>query len=275
MSAITLSVTDLALAAVLILINGAVSLAFRLGLERQLAVVTLRMVVQLAAVGFVLKLVFTQTSPLWSFGLALVMIVAAGYESVARGETRIAGLWSYGLGGSTLMLVGVLATLFAVGGVIGPEPWYTPRYLLPILGMVLGNTLTGVSLVLETIGQSVRRERAAIEAQLALGATRFEALHDLMRRALRTGMMPILNGMAASGIVSLPGMMTGQILAGTDPVEATKYQIMIMFLLAGATAAGVVLAGIGAVLLVTDDRHRLRFDRIAIKGQSPRRPRNG
>ena len=147
------------------------------------------------------------------------------------------------------------------------DPWYAPRYMLPILGMVLGNCLTGVSLVLETIGQSARRERAAIEARIALGATRFEALHDLLRRALRTGMMPILNGMAASGIVSMPGMMTGQILAGADPVEATKYQILIMFLLAGATAAGVVMAGIGAVLLITDDRHRLRLDHIAVKGE--------
>lgn len=265
MNAIPLGFMELALAALLILVNGAVSLAFRLGLEKQLAIVTVRMVVQLAAIGFVLKFVFEQSSPLWSLGLAAVMIAAAGWESVSRGETRIAGWLSYGLGAGTLMLIGSLATLFAVGAVIGPEPWYAPRYVLPILGMVLGNCLTGVSLVLETIGQSARREKAAIEARIALGAGRFEALHDVLRRALRTGMMPILNGMAASGIVALPGMMTGQILAGADPVEATKYQILIMFLLAGATAAGVVLAGVGAVLLITDDRSRLRLERITVK----------
>ncbi len=265
MNAIPLGLTELALAALLILVNGAVSLAFRLGLERQLAIVAVRMVVQLAAIGFVLKFVFEQTSPVWSLALATLMIAAAGWESISRGETRIAGLLSYGLGAGTLMLTGTLATLFAVAGVIGPEPWWAPRYVLPILGMVLGNSLTGISLVLETIGQSARRERAAIEARIALGANRFEALHDVLRRALRTGMMPILNGMAASGIVALPGMMTGQILAGADPVEATKYQILIMFLLAGATAAGVVLAGVGAVLLITDDRHRLRLERIKVK----------
>jgi putative ABC transport system permease protein len=270
MTAIPLSITDLALAAILILVNGAVSLAFRLGLERQLAIVSLRMVLQLTAVGFVLKLVFEQTSPLWTAALATVMIAAAGYEAVARGETRIAGWLSYGLGTATLLLVGMLATLFAVAGAIGPDPWYAPRYLLPILGMVLGNVLTGVSLVLETIGQSARRERAAIEAQLALGATRYEAMGDVLRRALRTAMMPILNSMAASGIVALPGMMTGQILAGADPVEATKYQILIMFVLSGATAAGVVLAAIGTVRLITDDRHRLRLERVVLKGE--RRP---
>ena len=85
---------------------------------------------------------------------------------------------------------------------------------------------------------------------------------ETLRLALRTGLMPILNAMAASGIVSLPGMMTGQILAGVDPIEATKYQIMIMFLIAGATALGVVIAGYAGVLLITDNRHRLRLDRL-------------
>ena len=267
MSAVPLSLLDLALAASLILINGAVSLAFRLGLEKQLAIVTIRMVVQLATIGYVLKLIFAQTSPWWTLALATVMILAAGQEAIARGETRIADLLSYGLGAGTLLLVGALATVFAVAGVIGPEPWYSPRYVLPILGMVLGNMLVGVSLVFETFGQACRRERAAIEARLALGATRFEALSDILRRAIRTAMMPILNGMAASGIVALPGMMTGQILAGVDPVEATKYQILIMFVLAAATAAAVVIVAAGAVLLLTDERHRLRLERITSRGK--------
>jgi putative ABC transport system permease protein len=82
---------------------------------------------------------------------------------------------------------------------------------------------------------------------------------------MRTGMIPILNAMATTGIVALPGMMTGQILAGVDPVEAAKYQVLIMFLIAGATALGVVCAGVGAIVLLTDDRHRLRLDRIRKK----------
>ena len=129
--------------------------------------------------------------------------------------------------------------------------------------MVLGNALTGVGLVLNTLTTSAHRDRAAIEARLALGATRHEAMSDILRGALKTGMMPIVNAMAASGIVSLPGMMTGQILAGVDPIEATKYQILIMFVIAGSTALGVVVAGFGGVYLLTDDRHRLRLDRLA------------
>ena len=92
--------------------------------------------------------------------------------------------------------------------------------------------------MLDALSETARRERGAIEARLALGARRFEALGGRCARALRTGMMPMLNSMATTGIVALPGMMTGQIIAGADPVGAAKYQVLIMFLIAGATALG-------------------------------------
>lgn len=260
---IALSWIDLGLAALLLIINGAISLAFRLGLERSFAIAAVRMVAQLALAGLLLAFVFRQTSPLWTAVLAMLMIVAAGYEVMSRQERRLEGPAGWALGSATLLVSGLLMTLIAVAGVIGPEPWYAPRYVLPILGMVLGNSMTGVALVLDQITRAAHDERAAIEARLALGATRFEAMGGVLRRGLRTGLMPILNAMAASGIVSLPGMMTGQIMAGVDPIEATKYQVMIMFVIAGATALAVVMAGLGAVRLLTDERHRLRLDRLA------------
>ena len=261
MSYVSLTPLDLALSATLILINAALSWGFRLGLEKSLVIAAVRMVVQLLLIGLVLKFVFAATSPLWTLLLALIMVLAAGYE-VAQRQERLKGWASAGLGTGALLFVGIVATSFAVAGVIRPDPWYAPRYVLPILGMVLGNALTGVSLVLDTVADATARERAGVEARLALGATRFTALEGPLRRGLKTGLMPILNAMAASGIVALPGMMTGQILAGVDPVEATKYQILIMFLIAGTTGLGAVLAGVGAVLLLTDDRHRLRLDRL-------------
>lgn len=269
MSYVSLSPLDLTLAALFILVNAGVSLAFQLRLERTLLLTTARMVAQLALIGLVLKWIFQQTSPLWTILLAAIMISVAGYEAISRQERRIAGWLSYGLGTGTLLTVGTFATLFAVAGIIGPTPWYTPRYVLPILGMVLGNSLTGIALALDTLTATAWRERTAIEARLALGATRMEAFSDTTRRALKTGMTPILNAMAASGIVSLPGMMTGQILAGVDPIEATKYQILIMFLLAGSTALGVLIATFGGVLLITDARHRLRLDRLVVKSETP------
>ena len=263
MSYVPLGLGHLVLAALLLLANAAISLLFDLRLERTLAVAAARMVVQLALVGVVLQFIFAQTSPAWTLLAAAVMVIAAGYEAQARQERRIAGWGTFGLGTSTLLMVGTVATLFAVAGVIRPDPWYAPRYALPLLGMVLGNAMTGVALVLDALTTAASRARAGIEARLALGATRFAALHDVLRHSLRTGMMPIINAMAATGIVALPGMMTGQILAGADPVDAAKYQMMIMFVIAGATAMAVVLGGIGGVLLITDERHRLRLDRLS------------
>ncbi len=258
-----LTLSDLAIAASLLLLNAAISWAFRLGLEKRLAVTALRMVVQLALVGVLLQVLFAQSSPVWTGVMALVMVAAAGHEVVSRQRRRLTGFAPYVIGTGTLLFVGTLFTVIAVAGLIGAEPWTSPRFFLPVLGMVLGNAMTGVSLVLDAVTGAAERERGAIEARLALGATRFLAFDDVLRRGLETGLMPILNAMAVAGVVSLPGMMTGQILAGSDPLEAAKYQMMILFVIAGATALCVVLAGFAAVWLLTDDRHRLRLDRLA------------
>ena len=263
MTLAALSPTDLALAAGLLLINGLISLAFGLRLERSLAVAALRMTVQVGAVGLLLAFVFEQTSPWWTLLAALAMVAVAGHELMQRQERRFQDWWAYGLGNLTLLLVGGLATLYAVGIVIGPAARHEPRYIIPILGMVLANTLTAASLALQTLTEGAERERAAIEARIALGATRLEAFATVLRRALRTAMTPLLNSMSLAGIVSLPGMMTGQILAGADPGEAAKYQIMIMFVLTGASGVGAFAATFGGVLLLTDSRHRLRLDRLA------------
>jgi len=265
MNYVQLSITDLVLAAILMLASGALSWGFSLKLERTLLLNSLRMVVQLALIGFVLKWIFAQTSPLWTIVLAFIMIAVAGAEIVLRQNRKLKGFYAYSLGTGTMMFIGVLVTIYAVKGIIAPNPWYQPRFILPILGMVLGNTMTGVSLVISTFMDTAHRERTNIEARLAAGHPRFRALDKVLSVSLRTGLMPIINAMATTGLVSLPGMMTGQILAGADPVEAAKYQMMIMFVIAGATAMAVVIAGLGSMMLLTDRRHRLRLDRL----QSP------
>jgi putative ABC transport system permease protein len=262
MTYLPLSPLDLAFAAALLFVNGAISWAFGLRLEKSIAIATVRMVVQLALIGFVLKFIFDQSSLFWTCVMALVMVLAAGIEVVSRQSSRIAGWSTFGFSTTTLLFIGTTITAIGVGGIIGPEPWYSPRYILPILGMVLGNTMTAMSLVLDTFGEAAARERHAIEARLSLGANRFVAMSGVLHTALRTGMMPILNSMATTGIVALPGMMTGQILAGVAPVEAAKYQVLIMFLIASATALGSFCAGLGAVVLLSDSRQRLRLDRL-------------
>jgi putative ABC transport system permease protein len=128
--------------------------------------------------------------------------------------------------------------------------------------MVLGNTMNAVSLALDSLATAATRERAAIEARLALGADRATAMRSVAHQALRTGLMPVFNAMSAAGIIALPGMMTGQILAGADPVEAVKYQILIMFLIAGGTGIGVFLGVTIGTRRLSDPCHRLRLDRL-------------
>ena len=262
MSLISLSYLDLATAALLVLINAGLSLWLQLGLARQLTIATVRMVVQLALVGLVLKALFALASPVWIAVAALAMFGFAGYEVMARQERRLIGPWAYGLGAGSMLLAAGLITVLALTAHIGADPWYDPRYAIPLLGMILGNTMTGVSLGLNTLTAVAGRARAAIEARMALGADRWTAFHTVTRSALRSGMIPIINAMATTGLVWLPGMMTGQILAGIDPTEAVKYQLLVTFLIAGATGLGVIGAVFGGVWRLSDGRHRLRLDRL-------------
>lgn len=261
---ITLDYADIAMAALLLVLNGLLSIWLRLSLERQLAVAATRMCVQLGLVGLVLKTLFELVSP-WLTGLVvLAMVLFAGREVMSRQERRFRGFWAYGLGTTSVLIAGILVTVFALATQIQPDPWYHPRYAIPLLGMILGNTMTGIAIGLNTLTGQIRRERNAIEAMLALGETRAVAFRPLVRSAVRSGLIPIVNAMSAAGVVSLPGMMTGQILSGVEPIEAIKYQILIMFLIAGGTGIGVVTAVHAGAWRLSDARHRLRLDRLVV-----------
>ncbi len=260
---ISLSFWDVALAAVFIIINGILSIAFKLGLERRLLFVSIRMAVQLLLVGLVLHWIFNLSSPWLTALVALFMGLFAGREIRARQEWRLSGIWGYGIGTGAMMFSGLLVTFIALNMLIEPQPWWSPRYALPLFGMILGNTMTGVSLALDTLTSTIDRERRVIEARLLLGMTSWQAMLPFVRRSLRSGFMPIINSMAAMGIVALPGMMTGQILSGVAPQEAVKYQILVMLLIGGATGFGVIGATLMSVYRLSDDRHRLRLDRMS------------
>lgn len=262
MTLISLSYWDITFAASLLVINAALSIFLQLGVHRQLIISAIRMVVQLTLIGFVLLKLFALVSPLWTGLTAILMVAFAAYEIMSRLERRFQGLWAFGLGAGPMLFAAGLVTVFTLTTQIGADPWYHPRFALPLFGMILGNTMTGISLGLNTLIANTLRERGAIEAQIALGHTRVQALGPVIRQAMRTGFIPIINAMAASGIVSLPGMMTGQILAGVEPGEAVKFQILIMFLIGGATGIGVTIAVLAGAYRLTDERHRLRLDHL-------------
>jgi len=251
---------QLAIAASLVIVAGAVSIGLRLGLEKRLAIASVRTVVQLLLVGWVLEWVFGLERLDALLAVLAVMIVAAGRAAVQRSSRTFRGVYAGAF--VTLAITGTATTFMVTDVVIGVEPWWKPQYVLPLLGMVLGNGLTGISLCLDSLLESLDDRRDRIEMELSLGATRWEAVRAPLSEAVRRGMIPILNAMAVVGIVSLPGMMTGQILAGADPMPAVKYQIVVMFMLAAATALGSILVAMYTFRRLFNERHQLRAERI-------------
>lgn len=188
-----LSLVDVGIAAALVAINGAISVALSLGLGRKLAWAAARTVVQLLAIGYVLGWVFGH--PRWYVVLPLValMTLIAGFAGAARGKRTYAGQRA----DSVLSIWASSWFVAAIGlfVVIRIHPWYAPQYAIPILGMILGNTLTGVSLGVERMMEELTARRDRVETALALGATRWEAAQDAARQAVRAGMLPTLNQM--------------------------------------------------------------------------------
>jgi putative ABC transport system permease protein len=262
MDLIRLSPWDLGLAASLVLVLAGLSLRLRLGVERSMLIAALRSAIQLTLLGLVLKTLFDQLNPLLIGALALVMLLVAGYEVVARQKRRLRGIWGIGVGTLSMFLSSFSITFLALTVIIGVQPWYQPQYLIPLLGMLLGNTMSGVAISLANLTETAWQQKGQIEARLLLGQDWNQAIGGLRRDALRTGLIPIIQAMATAGIVSLPGMMTGQILGGSPPMEAAKYQLMIMLLIAAGTGFGAATAVWIASRRLFDDRQRLRLERL-------------
>lgn len=257
---ILISYTDLVVLSVLVVLMGAVLWLQGFTHVKQYYWANLRAVVQLSFMGVWLSWVFYAENPLWVALVGLIMLLAAGYEIAKRQQYRfqklssiLIGLWSLSL--TALVLLVVVLTI-----VIQPEPWYQPQYAIPLLGMLLGNSMTAIGVGLDNLTRNAKQLKNKIEAQLALGYSQKESMKFIQQQALHASMIPVINMLVAAGIISLPGMMTGQILAGADPMEAVKYQIMIMLLIATSTAGGTLIAINLATRKLFDERQRLQLD---------------
>lgn len=270
MDVISLSSFDLSLAASLLVLLSLLSMMLSLGLERKILFYGFRMTAQLLFIGLVLRFLFDSGSMLLVLLMSMVMLTAAGREVQARQKHKITGLTGYLISITSMFVSSFSVTILALLVIIRVEPWYTPQYAIPLLGMLLGNTMTGISLAMDRMTDQLYGRRNEVEQRLLLGQTWQEASRDIRHDCMRTGMMPIINSMAAAGLVSLPGMMTGQILSGTPPIEAVKYQILIMFLIAAGTGFGVVSTIWMAGLQLFDDRHRLCLGILKV-GTPPKR----
>lgn len=266
MTSVALSATDLAIASMLVLASAALSMILSLGVARPLLVSAVRLVVQLVLVGLLLRAVFASASITVTAGIIVLMLAAASREMGARSRRRLHGPWHQALGAVVVTAATLPVAAIALVTALRPVPWYDARHAIPLVGIILGTVMNAGSLTLNTVLSAVTRDRTAIEAQLALGATRDVAFRPLLRGAVLAGLLPIVNQMAAAGIITLPGIMTGQVLAGIDPLDAAKSQIVLMFALAASAALGSILAAFGALHRLTDERHRLRLDRLSRDG---------
>jgi putative ABC transport system permease protein len=199
----------------------------RLGQVGPMAVATVRLVVQLWLLGIVLKAIFATDSPGVVVLAASVMLAVASHtvgtrQARSRWLIRLEALAAMALGISVPMAVSVMLALHL-------KPWYSPSTFLPLFGMILGNSVTGVSLAAERLAADLKADRDLVEQRLALGATSCQAAMPALRSAVRAGLTPVINNMMIAGIVAIPGMTTGQLLAGADVLDAVRYQVLIYF----------------------------------------------
>lgn len=249
-TAIELDSFDLVLALGIMGITIALSLWQNLDLEKQLALGTGRSLLQLLVVGYVLDLVFALNNWLAVVGIILVMLSIAAITVRNRINLKIKGIlplvW-LSLLSSTALTLGYIMLL-----IIQPPRWYEPQYLIPLAGMILGNAMNGAALAGDRLVSGIKQHRLEIETHLALGATPKQAIFSYQKEAVRTGLIPIVNNMMVVGLVSLPGMLTGQVIAGNSPLNAASYQILILFALVGANLI--------TTLLVTESLYKKFFN---------------
>lgn len=233
-SIIDLSYLDLVISLGLILVSAGLSWWRQIGVEADLIIGAVRAFIQLFAVGYVLKYVFAFNQWYLTISILLIMIMIASRTATGRQKKRTKEL-PYFVGLAIAAGSGI-SLLLATQILLQVQPWYQPRYLIPLAGMVIGNSMNASTLVVDRIDSEIEVRRMEIEAYLALGATAGQAGLNCIRNAMKAAMIPSINSMMVVGIVSLPGMMTGQILSGTSPLIAVKYQILIVYMIAFSVA---------------------------------------
>lgn len=212
----------------------------RVGIEGEVVAGSVRMTVQLVLVGYLLTYVFGRPNPIVTLLIFAVMETFAIGNVFARLKGKLYAPLKPVI--TSAMVIGTTLSLFYfLLVVVGVKPWYHPQYFIPLAGMILGNSMTAAALGADRLISGLRANAAQIECALMLGARPEAAAKPFAREAFRAAIMPTVNSMMGMGIVSLPGMMTGQILSGTLPLTAIAYQIAIMLGITGSVAATVYI----------------------------------
>ncbi|MDR4886082.1 iron export ABC transporter permease subunit FetB [Bacillus sp. HNG] len=246
-----MSTLALAIALIFVLIPIFLSKTFNLGLEKDTTIAVVRSIIQLFAVGYILKFVFETESLIYIFLMVVVMIVAATQNARKKGKAIKGITWKIA---ATLVFMEVLTQAILLGFKITPA---TAQYIIPISGMVVGNSMVLAILFLNRFTAEVDAHQEQTELILSLGGTPKQAIHTQLITSIKASMIPTIESQKTIGLVQLPGMMSGQIIAGASPIQAVQFQLLVLFLL--LTTAAVTSVMLGFLSYPTLFNQRLQF----------------
>lgn len=241
----------LALTLIFVLIPLVLSKTLRLDLEKDTIVATIRSIIQLIAIGYILKFVFESDSFIYILLMVLLMIVAATLNVRKKGKAIPGITWKVAV---TLVFVEVLTQGILIGFNITPA---TAQYVIPISGMVIGNSMVLAILFLNRFTAEIESHEDQIELILSLGGTPKQAIHTRLMQAIKTSMIPTIESQKTMGLVQLPGMMSGQIIAGADPIQAVQFQLLIVFLILTTAAVTSIALGFLSYPTLFNERYQL------------------
>lgn len=259
-NAYQISFGDVGLSLIMMGLAVAVSRFSRLGLERNLALGTVRTFIQLTLIGFALNIIFKHESIITLLGIVLVMLSVASYECVRRQEVKIDKLFVIAF--ISMALGWVIALGITAGIVIRPQPWYALPVAIPLSGMVIGNGMNIISQSVNRFVSELNLRRSEIEIALSLAAPPKDALRSAFNSAIGGALIPSVNALMTVGLVQLPGVMTGQILAGVEPIEAVKFQIVIMMMWVTTGVITGVISNLLLTRILVNRRWQINWDMI-------------
>jgi putative ABC transport system permease protein len=243
---------EVAAALALVAVAGAVAVWERTDLQGDIGIAVVRSFVQLTAIGYVIKLIFDSDSLAWVALLLAVMVVFGALTARGRASRVPNAFWP-------LLLSLAVAAAATLAAVMALDVFPTEaRYLVPVGGMVIGNAMTGAAVALNRLGDEVHDAAARIEATLALGATATEAMRPITRRSLRSGLIPLIDSTKTTGLIFFPGTMVGMLLAGAEPVDAVRLQLILLYILLGSVALASLIATTLAYRNFFTAAHQLR-----------------
>ncbi|KAI9504867.1 UPF0014 family, partial [Coemansia spiralis] len=251
--------TNVGIAAIMLGFNVGISAWLGLGISFGLAIAAIRCVVQLTLLSLLLSQIFLTQNPFYIFGMTLCLGILAAFEvTYWRSKRRFPGMFGSTL--ATVMVSTLTVALFCNAYALNMSPAYTATKFIPTIGMLFGSCIIGMSIGMAAVMESLDAHRDRTEAMLCYGASRWEAIKPVVVQAVRAAMLPNITNMGITGLISIPGMMTGWVLGGANVLQASRYQQIVLFMISASTASSTLLSVLFCASVLVDSSPRLRLD---------------